>query len=340
MWDVATTLQHDTPPQADSTDDKLSWTMIFIRAAETINLRRMERAAAAYPFITTLIPAGDPNARIHPNFQTLRNHAKDLAHQQLTDELLQAQRSDDHQDHEAQQRKKQQLIIRLARLIPGSTNNIGAILTDNDELATTPTTIAEALKKHWEPIFRDRPVNSQILHDWLSSTTNFQNNSAITQTQPSSRPPSPTPSTTTSRSSSPTTSNNSSSPRRHNNSSSSNRSANALQANFAQNYTKRHADAPRTNHTRPDFPRSESDWRVRRKDITKAIKISGHSAPGPDGIPYAAWKRSGVLAIQTLLDAATALQSDDATTLLQQMHGNDTRPEGHTFNLGLLSLYA
>ena len=31
-----------------------------------------------------------------------------------------------------------------------------------------------------------------------------------------------------------------------------------------------------------------------------------------------------------------ALQSNDATTLLQQMHGNDTRPDGHTFNLGLL----
>ena len=139
MWDVATTLQHDTPPQADSTGDELSWTMIFIRAAETINIRRMERAAAAYPFITTLIQAGDPNARIHPNFQALRNHAK---------ELLQAQRSGDHQDQDAQHRKRQQLITRLARLIPGTTNNIGAILTDNDELATTPTTIAEALKKH------------------------------------------------------------------------------------------------------------------------------------------------------------------------------------------------
>ena len=101
--------------------------MIFIRAAETINIRRMERAAAAYPFITTLIQAGDPNARIHPNFQTLRDHAKELAHQQLTDELLQAQRNDDHQDQGAQHRKKQQLITRLARLIPGATNNIAAI---------------------------------------------------------------------------------------------------------------------------------------------------------------------------------------------------------------------
>ena len=56
---------------------------------------RMARAAAAYPHITTLIQAGDPNARIHPNFQSLRNHAKDLAHQQLTDELVRLNDNDD-----------------------------------------------------------------------------------------------------------------------------------------------------------------------------------------------------------------------------------------------------
>ena len=81
MWDVATTLQHDTPPEAASVDDKLSWTMIFIRAAETVNSRCMERAATC-PHITTYIQAGDPNTRIHPNFRNLRNHSRDLAHQQ------------------------------------------------------------------------------------------------------------------------------------------------------------------------------------------------------------------------------------------------------------------
>ena len=338
MWEVATTLQQDAPPLANSTDDKLSWTMVFIRAAQTVNIRRMQRAAEAYPFITTLIQAEDPNARIHPNFQTLRNHAKDLAHQQLTDELLQAQRTDDHQDQASRQHKKQQLITRLARLIPGATNNIGAILTDDDQLATTPTAIAEALKKHWEPIFRERPIQSQILHDWLSSTTNFHDNSSAAPLQQTSNLSTSRPeasSTTTSRSTSPTSSNVSNSPRRHDASSNDTR-AHAPQPNAAQNHDRRHRGSPRTSHTRPHFPNSQWDWQIRRKDITKAIKISGHSSPGPDGIPYSAWKMSGQLAIQTLYDAATTLQSDDATTMLQQMHGSDARPEGHSFNLGLL----
>ena len=305
MWEVATTLQQDAPPQADSNDDKLSWTMVFIRAAETLNIRRMERAAAAYPYITSLIHPGDPNARIHPNFQALRNHAKDLAHQQLTDELLQAQRTDDHLDQHTRQHKKQQLVTRLARLIPGATNNIGAILTEDDELATTPTAIAEALKKHWEPIFRHRPVNTQMLHDWLSSTTNFHDNSTAVQTQRSPRPPPPrfeSTSTSTSRSASPTSSSSSNSPRQHTNASSSDGRTNASQANPAQNYTRHQTDAPRTSHTRPHFPKSERDWQIRRKDITKAIKMSGHSAPGPDGIPFGVWRTLGEIGVEVLMD--------------------------------------
>ena len=337
MWDVATTLQHDTPPLASTTDDKLSWTMIFIRAAETINIRRMERAAAAYPFISTLLQAGDPNARIQPNFLTLRNHAKDLARQQLTEELLQVQHADNQPDQEAQHRKKQQLITRLARLIPGATNNIGAILTDNDELATTPTAIAEALKQHWEPIFRDKPVQRQILHDWLNSTNNFHYNPTASESQRATRllsRPMPT-SASTSRSTSPTYSDSSDSPRLPTSPSTDDLRTGLIQGNASRNHSNRQ-DAPRTNHTRPSFPTSEYDWQIRRKDINKAIKISGHSAPGPDGIPYIAWKLSGDLATQVLYDAATALQTDDANSLLQHMHGNDTLAEGHDFNLGLL----
>ena len=66
------------------------------------------------------------------------------------------------------------------------------------------------------------------------------------------------------------------------------------------------------------------------------MKLAGCSAPGPDGIPYAAWKLSGNQALQVLLDAAIALQSDEAPFHLETMHGSDTPPEGHTFNLGLL----
>ena len=233
----------------------------------------MERAAAAYPYITTLIHAGDPNARIRPNFQALRDHARDLAHQQLTDELLQAQLNEDHQDQDAQHRKKQQLVTRLARLIPGATNNIGAFLTENDELATTPAAIAEALKRHWEPIFRHKPTHAQILHDWLKTTTNFHDNPTAGHTR-SCRQPRPrlrSASSSSSRSTSPASSDSLSRSRANATSQYNEMRADASPINAPQNHPSRGADAPRTIQHRPNFPTSAEDLRIRRKDINKAI---------------------------------------------------------------------
>ena len=34
-------------------------------------------------------------------------------------------------------------------------------------------------------------------------------------------------------------------------------------------------------------------WRIRRPDISNAIRFAGNSMPGPDGIPYRAWRALG-----------------------------------------------
>ena len=93
---------------------------------------------------------------------------------------------------------------------------------------------------------------------------------------------------------------------------------------------------PRSQSQRPNLPTEESHWQIHAADIERAVKLSGHSAPGPDGIPYSAWKLSGELAIQVLGDVTTALQSEEASQMLDTMHGTDHHSEGHTFNLGLL----
>ena len=86
MWEVATTLSRETPPEATTTEDKLSWTMIFIRSAETINV-------------------GD--SRIHANFATIKDHAMELAQQQLTDDLMHLTNSSDDQNSAPFIRRKQ-----------------------------------------------------------------------------------------------------------------------------------------------------------------------------------------------------------------------------------------
>ena len=43
--------------------------------------------------------------------------------------------------------------------------------------------------------------------------------------------------------------------------------------------------------------------RVRRRDVRKALKRSNNSAPGPDGIPYGAWRALGETAVEALFGA-------------------------------------
>ena len=57
---------------------------------------------------------------------------------------------------------------------------------------------------------------------------------------------------------------------------------------------------------------------LKRKDIRKALKLSNNSAPGPDGIPYGAWRSLGDLAIDTLHDAFHALFRSDGQELLRR----------------------
>ena len=99
----------------------------------------MERAATAHPYLGTIIPNGDPNTRIHRKFAEVKQHAKELAHKQLTDELLQLTHNGDDQSSEPYLRRKQQLMAKLGRLAPGATHSIGAIQTNEGTLATTPT---------------------------------------------------------------------------------------------------------------------------------------------------------------------------------------------------------
>ena len=69
-------------------------------------------------------------------------------------------------------------------------------------------------------------------------------------------------------------------------------------------------DIPRKENERPPLITDEAAWRIGIREIQRAVKMAGASAPGPDGIPYIARKVSGNQALQVLLDAALALQSD------------------------------
>lgn len=55
-------------------------------------------------------------------------------------------------------------------------------------------------------------------------------------------------------------------------------------------------------------------WRLRRSDVRRAIATTSRSSPGPDGVPYAAWRRLGPLAVEVLHAAGLELSSGRGTS--------------------------
>ena len=49
-------------------------------------------------------------------------------------------------------------------------------------------------------------------------------------------------------------------------------------------------------------------WRLRRQDLIRALRLAGNSRPGPDGIPFEAWRKLGDLGIDILMRAGRQLE--------------------------------
>ena len=86
------------------------------------------------------------------------------------------------------------------------------------------------------------------------------------------------------------------------------------------------------------LPRDSASWQIRRSDIRRAIRLSGSSAPGPDGLPYAVWRRLGPLAETVLHEAAASLSTSGASAEMTAAYADEefATGMGHGFNHGLL----
>ena len=58
--------------------------------------------------------------------------------------------------------------------------------------------------------------------------------------------------------------------------------------------------------------------RMKKKYIAKALRCSSNSSPGPDGIPYEAWRAMGELSVEVLFGAFQDLASDSAEEIMAE----------------------
>ena len=282
---------------AMTTDDKLNCTLGFARAAQQCNLNRMRRKALEYPHIATLVDPENPIVCHESGFNRLLDHAVELARQNITEELQDIQKSPLGDNDYHNTIRRKNVLAHLKRLIPGNCNTIGAIELKTGEYKTTPEEIATALSEHWAKTFQHKPIDHQLLQSWLQSLPSL--------TAAPGDPP------------------------------------RAQQQTSELTNHGRLDPTPTGPQARPQtrrrqLPRGSNHWRIRREDIQKAIHHSGNSAPGPDGIPFKAWRRLGPLAVTILMDVVQLLQRPDPDEWLQQAYWDEDTRQTHLFNESIL----
>ena len=248
---------------AESLDDQLDWTMRFIRAAQQVRISTMEKCAKAYPYLAELVSPQDPLVREGSNLDAVRSHAVELARQSAMAELSRVENSGPGMDDQVRQRKKEQILTKLKRLVPGTTACLAAVQSPEGEIITEPKEMAELLRRHWASVFSRKGIHEAKLCEWLSE-----------------------------------------------------------EFGAFEDITLVHLGLP---------DRASPRWIARRQDIAKAISLAASSAPGPDGIPYEAWKTLGDLAIDILNDAGHVLEDGDARHQMIEVDGDENR-DSHEFN--------
>jgi exonuclease III len=254
-----------TEREAVSTDDKLGWTMRYIRTAEELRFGALRKCVQAYPHLISLAHPDDPNSRLGTGLQAVRQHAIELARTAVADDIHKLYRDRQQLDEMQRTVRRDSIQLRLKRLVPGAASALNAVCTADGSITTEPVAMADALRSHWGPTFAARAIDGDMLNAWLQEV---------------------------------------------------------------------YPDGG-SGYAVSGLPCPTSDaWRVDRESIEKAVTISSDSMPGPDGIPYVAWRCLGPLGIDILLDAASTLASPDGPRLMQNANGASS--DDHEFNLGIL----
>ena len=123
---------------AKNDEDKLGWSMTFLRAAKNINLKTMKKCADAYPSLKSLCNPEDPNLRISNVFLQIKEHAVELACNAITSELTALQGNGELLDPQVKARKKENILTRIKRLLPGSLGGLNAMRNEAGEITTGP----------------------------------------------------------------------------------------------------------------------------------------------------------------------------------------------------------
>jgi len=92
----------------------------------------------------------------------------------------------------------------------------------------------------------------------------------------------------------------------------------------------------RLRRIRRRISNNHEHWKVRQKDIRQAITTSNNSSPGPDGIPFGAWRATKEIGENILLDVIECMESDTAEEDFLEAYKDEAKQGEHLFNTSTL----
>ena len=75
---------------------------------------------------------------------------------------------------------------------------------------------------------------------------------------------------------------------------------------------------------------------MRRKEIYKALRLAGNSSPGPDGIPFSAWRALGAAGADILFEVAASLEREGSEEVMIKAYADECAPGQHGYNMSTL----
>ncbi|CAK0822989.1 unnamed protein product [Prorocentrum cordatum] len=277
-------------------DDKLSCTLSFTRAAQAVNVDKMYCKYLEYPHIASFVDPKNPNACFTTGFQTLLDHAVSLARQSITDELRDVRQRQDEGDHDYKTTIRKSNILSRLKRI----------------MPGSCTAVGAVETATGEYATGPAAIAKELSSHWATTFRQQPINQHLLQEWLRSIP-----SFTTQ-------------PR-------------ASEAGNGHGAPRPDAQYQRTNgphrRARPQrapLPSHERHWRIRRKDVENAIRHSGNSAPGPDGVPFRAWRALGPLGVSILFNVAQCFEQPQGRDDLPGAYFDETRGEPHNYNESIL----
>jgi hypothetical protein len=256
-----------SPAEEAHADDRLGWTMRFIRAAEQQHQGTRCRCIQAYAHLGTLSTEPlAPHLRLRGGLHKYRQHAVELARDAAIHDLQDLHRDLPTMSEEEARTRRHRNMQTLRRLAPGRGTALAAVQAADGSVVTEPAAMAAALRQHWSSVFVPRRCNRALLQQWLREDIPLQ---------------------------------------------------------------------PGTAHASGLTPPADPRWAIRRSDVRRAVDASPNSAPGPDGIPFLAWRQLGGLGVDVLHAAMQDITAEGGVGRLERFYSTPEVP-GQTFNSSLM----